>query len=132
MSGGADALRAELAGSRRAHEVTAQERDRFVVELGFLGRWARAAEAVLGDVRAIQAAAREGQADQAASLEEALRLIQVPGPPPLSSAASRAAVPAMSHLRRILELALQRDEFRATDTPIVESVERWIDALENL
>lgn len=131
MSAAADILKAELNASRRAHEVTAQERDRFVVELGYLKRWASAAEAVLAQVRAIQAAARQGQADLVADLEDDLRLTKVPGSPPASSGAPASAMPPIDKLRRILELALQRDEFRATDTPIVEAVEHWLEALEN-
>ena len=130
MIASAAILKAELNASRRAHEVTAQERDRFVVELGYLERWAGAAEAVLAQVRAIQAAAREGQADVVADLEEDLRLTKVPGSPPTSSSVSESAIPQLDKLRCLVELALQRDEFRATDTALVEAVERWLDALE--
>ena len=130
MIASAAILKAELNASRQAHEVTAQERDRFVVELGYLERWAGAAEAVLGKVRAIQAASHEGQADVVADLEEDLRLLKLPGPPPASSSAQASSIPPIEKLRRTLELALQRDEFRATDTAIVEAVERWLDALE--
>ena len=130
MNASAAILKAELNASRRAHEVTAQERDRFVVELGYLERWASAAEVVLGKIRAIQAASHEGQADVVADLEEDLRLLKIPGPPPASSSAPASSIPPLDKLRRILELVLQRDEFRATDTAIVEVVERWLAALE--
>lgn len=127
---GVEKLQAELAGSRRAHEVTAQERDRFVVELGYIGRWSKAAELILAQVRAIQTVAREGAADQVASLEKDLRLTQVPGPPPTPCTTALSA-PSVPELRRILELATQRDEFRTRDAAIVQRFERWLDLLEN-
>lgn len=71
-------LNQELATSRAAHEVTAQERDRAVTELAMMRAWVEQARPVVEAVREIQHEVAAGSADAVGSLEADLEIMPLP------------------------------------------------------